>query len=149
MKIKNLHHKIPSLIPSILLFLILLIILSIFQFRALHQNARKMQELTNVMNKQTAIRIENWISMRITLVKLLAKSLNHADHVNPQLFKAEAHNLIITYPGFQAINWIDADGTVRIVLPFEPNKRVLNKNLYFHPILPYIGRCKKPKKLVA
>ncbi len=133
MKIKNLHHKIPSLIPSILLFLILLIILSIFQFRALHQNARKMQELTNVMNKQTAIRIENWISMRITLVKLLAKSLNHADHVNPQLFKAEAHNLIITYPGFQAINWIDADGTVRIVLPFEPNKRVLNKNLYFHP----------------
>ncbi len=133
MKIKNFHHKVPSLIPSILLFLILLIILSIFQFRALHQNAQKMQELTNVMNKQTAIRIENWISMRITLVKLLAKSLNHADHVNPQLFKTEAYNLIITYPGFQAINWIDADGTVRIVLPFESNKRVLNKNLYFHP----------------
>ncbi len=133
MRIKDFRHKIPSLIPSILLFLILLIILSIFQFRALHQNAQKMQELTGVMNKQTALHIEDWISTRITLVKLLAKSLNHADRVNPLLFKKEAYNLIITYPGFQAINWIDADGTIRIVLPLKPNKRVLHKNLYFHP----------------
>jgi len=146
MKIKNFRYKIPSLVPSILLFLILLTILSIFQFRALHQNARKMQELTAVMNKQIAIRIENWISTRITLVKLLAKSLNYADHINPQLFKAEAHNLIITYPGFQAINWIDADGTVRIVLPVESNQRVLNKNLYFHPNPAVHMALKKAKK---
>jgi len=97
------------------------------------QNSIKLKELTHVMSQQLAIRVENWVKARETVVSLLAKSWTIEYAHNVAKFKRDAQNILNTYPGFQAINWIDSTWTIKIVTPEEPNRLALGKNLHKHP----------------
>ena len=101
--------------------------------RERQQNAAKLKELTEVMSKQLAIRIENWVTSRIALADFLARSWESEYKNNPSKFKRDAENILDAYPGFQAINWIDSTWTIRIITPTSTNQPALGKNLHKHP----------------
>ncbi len=125
--------KASPLLPPILLFLILALIMSLVWVHEREQSRVKLRELTHVMSQQIAIRLENWITAREAITKLLAQlwPTDYAD--NPLKFKRDAQNILNNYPGFLAINWIDSTWTIRIVNPADPNRTALGKNLHKHP----------------
>lgn len=51
----------------------------------------------------------------------------------PEIYLSSAEAVLHNYEGFYAINYIDADGVIRRVHPFERNKAALEKRLFDHP----------------
>lgn len=128
-----LWNQASLLVPAVLLFLILAVILSLMWLQQRQQNAAKLRELTKAMDQQIAIRIGNWVSTREETINLLAKSWAKEYKNNPSKFKHDAENILNTYHGFQAINWIDSTWTITIVNPENTNRMALGKNLHKHP----------------
>ncbi len=122
-----------SLIVPLLLFFLLAFILSFLWLHDREQQKQALNNLTKLMADQTTFRLESWINQRFTLSDYLA--LNWADQYaqQTQKFREDVSNLLKTYPGIQAINWIDAHWIIRIVNPLEGNEEALNKDLHLHP----------------
>ncbi|NOX90341.1 MAG: PAS domain S-box protein [Calditrichaeota bacterium] len=122
-----------SIIPPLILFFLLALVLSLLWFHDREQNAQNLRELTEVMGEQVGIRLENWINARLTLAHYLALNWKEQYNDNPEKFCLDVSNLLKTYPGLQAVNWIDSTWTIRIINPQSGNEPALNKNLHFHP----------------
>ena len=85
------------------------------------------------MADQVALRLEAWFDIRAAVVAQFAdewaESLAHggAD------FPSRANRLIQLYPGFQALNFVDENRIITIVVPCEDNLPALGKSLDNHP----------------
>lgn len=88
---------------------------------------------TRVTAEQVKLRLEAWFDTRGAVVAHFgdewAQSLDHGETD----FTPRAERIIQLYPGFQALNFVDADWIIRTVVPEEPNLPALNKNLHVHP----------------
>lgn len=94
---------------------------------------RRVETATEVIGTQLALRLEAWLDDRTTLVHGLAKKWRPAAEEIERRFVPEAQGLLGLYSGFQAINLVDEDGTIKIVVPEEPNLGALGRNLKRHP----------------
>lgn len=88
---------------------------------------------TQITAEQMRLRIESWIDARVSAVELLTHHIKGPPDLFEKEFRDHAESLLKIFPGYLAINWVDSDGFIRIVVPEEPNRAALNRNLYDHP----------------
>ena len=82
-----------------------------------------------VTAEQVAARLSVWLGDRLAVLEQLARFRGDPAGTGDAAFRREAGILFERVRGFQSINWVDADGVVRIVEPAEPNARALGLDL--------------------
>jgi len=86
--------------------------------------------------ERSAIRLNEDIRTRFLTLTMLALHLRdhlRAGDFNGSLFRMTVQPAFATLAGFQAINWIEPDGTISVVYPREGNSTAAGKNLTTHP----------------
>lgn len=86
----------------------------------------------NVVAQQLCLRIEEWFEARTAIMLHMAGHLD-VEVVKDDAFRKAARSTIATYPGFQALNWVDRTGRIAITVPSKGNEGALGKNLFEHP----------------
>ncbi|MCB2198664.1 PAS domain S-box protein [bacterium] len=117
---------------------VLLVILMLGQtitWVILRNNQQRIQIATEVTAEQVILRLQDWIDTRVYSLLRLERAAPPLHGDDPSLYKQVATSLIDTYPGFQAINWIDSTLTISQINPVEGNEPALNKQLRYHPDL--------------
>ena len=85
--------------------------------------------------KQSAIRLEDAIRLRLYALESLAKHLQYHSgrgELTKQLFIPIVMPVYERFGGFRALNFIDRDGYIRWVYPLKGNEGALNKNVLKH-----------------
>lgn len=119
-------------IPALFfLFSVGILLLSWRAFLSAEASARKME--TRVTGEQVGLRLEAWIDTRLSVVEQVARRWPREFDGHPEQFRKSALNLIALYPGFQALNWIDDQWVIRIIVPEPSNEPALGKDLHGHP----------------
>ncbi len=88
---------------------------------------------TQVTAEQVGKRLSDWMEDRMSLSAFLAENWESEYAADAQHFERDARDFVRRFPGFQAINWVDPDQVIRIVVPLEGNASVLNADLRTHP----------------
>ncbi len=88
---------------------------------------------TKVTAEQMRLRIESWVDDRVSAIEVLTHNIDIASDQFEERFRSLAESILEIFPGYLAINWVDSDGFIRIVVPEEPNRAALNQNLHDHP----------------
>ncbi|UYP47535.1 Sensor histidine kinase RcsC [Candidatus Lokiarchaeum ossiferum] len=95
-----------------------------------HQN-----EKTEVMISQVSVAIHSEIEKRVDILMLLRDSWIKVDNIedcySPTRFESEIPRYFNFTLGFRAINWIDVNGTIRWIYPYEDNIGALNKSIIY------------------
>jgi signal transduction histidine kinase/ActR/RegA family two-component response regulator len=81
-----------------------------------------------------AARLDEQLQMRLSLVSGLRRELELGTVEPGASFGARAAELQRMAAGYQAINYIDAAGVIRQVVPLEPNRPALDRDLSTHPV---------------
>jgi len=88
---------------------------------------------TGITAEQVRLRLEAWIDSRAALVAHLAER-QFADSADiDRDFARQAQTFIDLYPGFQALNFVDRQWVIRIIVPAVSNAPALGKDLHNHP----------------
>jgi len=101
-----------------------------FAYRA---ELRQVENETQVTVEQVGLRIESWIQVRVKTIRHQAETVDPiADpHLDDFVSHVKAH--IELTRGYQAINWVNADGIIETIVPKQGNEAALGRNLYEHP----------------
>ncbi len=106
----------------------------------------KLHRETEIISEQIKLRLESWVQHRIDVVENMAILSASQDSFDSSLFEQKAEELISWFPGLQALNWIDQDWTIQIVVPLEGNEPALGKDLKYHPSLSVQNALAKAEK---
>ncbi|MCF6285057.1 MAG: PAS domain S-box protein [Candidatus Hydrogenedentes bacterium] len=87
---------------------------------------------TEVTADQAAKRLSDWVEDRMNLAGYLAAKWEKDYADNSPRYEMDAAQFVDRFSGFQAINWIDSAGVIRIVVPLEGNESALNADLQEH-----------------
>jgi len=93
--------------------------------------ATRLTTSTEITAEQVDLRIEACVQARLEVVVILGRICT-AYGFEPERFRTLAAQYIDMTPGFQAINWIDSDWIVRLIVPEPGNESVLNFDLHEH-----------------
>lgn len=88
---------------------------------------------TRITGEQVELRLESCLQSRVALVRTLSRS-EWAD--SEDLFARwpqRAEPLIGLFPGVQALNFVDVDSVIRVVVPEEPNHAAKGVQLFDNP----------------
>jgi len=88
---------------------------------------------TYVAAEQAAPRLQDYVAARLTVVECLARERAQRDGMEDEAFVRRARILERSFRGMLAINWIDADGVIRIVVPEASNQGALGRQVRLHP----------------
>lgn len=88
---------------------------------------------TSIAADQLELRLESWIGWRLEAVAYLGETIGTQPEIAPETFTLLAERLISEVPGFQALNWIDSDWVIRVVVPKTGNEPVEGFDLHQHP----------------
>ncbi|MDZ7669050.1 MAG: PAS domain S-box protein [Gammaproteobacteria bacterium] len=97
------------------------------------ERVRQLESSTAVVAGQARTHLSAWIDARLAIVETLAIRWPDAYAAEPAAFRRDAERLLERLPGLLAVNWVDAGGTIRRVVPEEANPGVLGSDLYAHP----------------
>jgi len=97
------------------------------------QAAERLQLETQVTAEHMKIRLENWVDDRIAVIYHISDNHDFPADVNGPEFREIATEFMGHYSGFQAINFVDTEGRIAIVVPEEGNLPALGINLMEHP----------------
>lgn len=89
---------------------------------------------TRVVGSNFAARLETHVATRLRAGRLLGLHFLKNDEVEQGSFQTETALLHELFGGFQALNWVDAQGVIRIVTPEEDNSEALDLDLHDLPI---------------
>ncbi|MBL7646233.1 MAG: PAS domain S-box protein [Candidatus Hydrogenedentes bacterium] len=106
---------------------------------------------TQVTAEQVARRLSDWMEDRLALSSFLAENWAGEYASDDAHFERDAGEFIRRFPGFQAINWIDPEQVIRVVVPSERNASALNANLRAHPsaeVRDALDRAGRERRLV-
>ncbi|NOZ62031.1 MAG: PAS domain-containing protein [Calditrichaeota bacterium] len=117
---------------SVLTIFIAAIIVTLWLL-ARNSEDNRLRAMTRVTAEQMKTRLESWINTRLSVVHHLGGKWYFEYKDNPQKYAADVKKFIDLYPGFQAINWVDRDYTIRRIVPVKGNEAALDKNLLHHP----------------
>ena len=73
--------------------------------------------------EQVRLRLEAWIGTRTTVMEHMASVWMREYQGRTEEYHALATHMLDLFPGFQALNWIDRDWRIRIVVPEASVKR--------------------------
>lgn len=120
-----------------LLLLLLLVALSLLLWRGQIEHRRALlSQLMDTVADQAVIRLLDFFQTRLADMAVLAAHIAEHDggEADSTHFAMLASAYYQSQPGFQAINWIDQDGVVRVVVPLALNPGVLGFNIEQHPV---------------
>jgi PAS domain S-box-containing protein len=86
-----------------------------------------------VTAEQAAARLSVWLEDRLAVLEQFARYRGEPAGAGDAAFRREARVLFERVRGFQAINWVDADGVIRNVEPVQDNAAALGRDLRQHP----------------
>lgn len=119
-------------VPLVFLLLGLLLVLQL-GIAGKNNDAERIAVEARITAEQLKLRLESCFDSRASLVRTLA---NYPWQSSDQLVEEwtnRASSLLPLYQGVQALNYVDADGVIRVVFPVEPNRAALNANLRNNP----------------
>ena len=118
--------------PAFLLLLCLAALAVLW--RAMVETEENRLELsTDITAEQVQLRIEAWIDDRAAILAHFAQKWPDLYLNERESFTTEAQGFLDLYPGFQALNFIDRDWVIRIVVPLQGNQPALCQDLHDHP----------------
>ena len=94
---------------------------------------RLLEQGVSVLSLQAGSHLAAWIDARIALVEVLVDRSPRSNEVDAEAFRLDAHALLARTPGLLALNWVDSDGVIRVVVPEAGNEVALSRNLFDHP----------------
>ncbi len=83
---------------------------------------------------QTSHRLADYIRARLLVLQSLARASEALRLTEDETFRVRARILHDEFQGFQAVNWVGVDGTIRVVTPLEPNRGAVGRNVLDHPV---------------
>ena len=117
-----------------LLLFVLSSTLTMILWKVLVNTEQQRMELeTQVTGEQVKLRLEAWFDTRGSVVAQFAEDLSQTPMPGGADFTTRAERIIQLYPGFQALNFIDENWVIRVVVPLESNRPALGKDLHDHP----------------
>jgi sensor domain CHASE-containing protein len=125
-------YKIEVLFP--ILIFIMLTATSVYVWK--YVEYKKIQDITlktELVTEQVAIHLEERFGTHLAIIKFLRREWLEKNINTPLEFEKVVLPLINSFPGLQAINYIDPSGVIRWVYPEAPNIKAKNKNLHDHP----------------
>ncbi len=90
-------------------------------------------EHTNTAAEQVCIRIEEFVEARLSALEVMRKRWVQRPDFTQKRFLQFAELYYASYPGFQAINWVDTNGIICWVYPEEPNREAIGIDIHNHP----------------
>ena len=87
---------------------------------------------TETTTQQVALRLESFITARLHLVRQLAQQWSRGEMDNQERFAETAQAIQAEFSSFQAINWVDAQGVIRWIVPEETNLPAKGRELSAH-----------------
>ena len=98
-----------------------------------HLQSRALEVQVGQVAQLAADRLEDALALRVALAASLAERVEHQAVLGPHDFEASAAALQQQFPGYLAINRIDASGRIVQVVPEAPNRAALGKRVASHP----------------
>ncbi len=109
--------------------------------------SRTLELSTSVAASQAAPRLADYVAARLTVVSSLAGERAQHDEMTTEDFVRLAQILETSFGGLLAINWIDADGVIRIAVPEARNRPALGRNVRNHPqAAPFFLEAERTRK---
>ena len=105
-------------------------------FQIQSERDRRVGLETEVVADQVARRIQAAIDERFATLAHLAGHHRHAESHGEdpaEAHRAQASLFLDRLVGVQALNWVDADGRIAVVVPFEGNGPALGQRISEHP----------------
>jgi len=118
---------------AVLVFLCTIAITVLFWWVQERSHHERLRLETSVTAEQVARRLTDWLADRMSISAHLADKWEMEFQRDTGRYERDAARFARRFPGFQAINWIDTDGVIRIVVPTEGNQAALNADLRTHP----------------
>ena len=103
-----------------------------FWWQSVSSQAIRQRADARIAAEEFHARMEAWLEERVTVLEHLARRLAVSSHLD-KTYNEACDVILSNHRGFQAINWIDAEGTIRRIRPEKGNERALGWNLYRHP----------------
>ncbi|HBP19245.1 MAG TPA: hypothetical protein DEA08_15835 [Planctomycetes bacterium] len=89
---------------------------------------------TRLTCEQVAIRLEEAIRARIAVAEGVRELIQVGEADSEVAFRHAVLAQQARFPGLLAVNWIDPKGLIRRVVPGQPNRSALGKDLTRHPV---------------
>ncbi len=118
----------------LVLFLIGALVFGAIWLSAQRADSERIRREASLTAEQVHLRLEAWIDDRVAVVRHLAAHVR-VTRSGIQDYPAYAETHLRLAPGFQALNWVDAAGVIRVIVPSSGNEPALGKNLHQHPAL--------------
>lgn len=93
----------------------------------------RVREISRVTADHVRQRLDAWIEFRLSALREVAHSVKESGRFDPITFRQHVRSLLRDRPGFQALNWIDAEGVIRVVVPESGNEQAMGADLTRHP----------------
>ncbi|NOZ75855.1 MAG: PAS domain S-box protein [FCB group bacterium] len=119
--------------PVIAFILFAAVVILVWQYLG-HESSRDLTFRTEVTVEQSAARLEEYINVHLNLVRFLRTHYRNHPFKSMQEFQEEVDDILAQYRGFQALNFINAEGIIQWVYPYKPNLLALGKDLHTHPM---------------
>jgi len=90
------------------------------------------KHLNDLINNQLTVnnnQIQNQILLRITVLERIVKRWKLHGYLSKIEWEEEAEQALSDQPDFQAIEWVDANDSVKWVMPIKGNEFIINFNL--------------------
>ncbi|RME28989.1 MAG: hypothetical protein D6798_01140 [Deltaproteobacteria bacterium] len=122
-------------------------LLAVWALLAITARAR-LQDQHQLLAEQTALRIQDWVSSRLLVLRSIATLRGQGMLVTPESWRRRIAADMQTIGGYQAINWIDDDGIIAITAPAAGNEGALGRNVRDHPVAgPVFARAEATRTL--
>ena len=96
------------------------------------QRLAQLESVTAIVANQARAHLQSWIDTRLGVMRLLVMRWPERYAEDPEAFRRDAELLLQRLPGMLALNWVDADGVIRLVTPEDGNRAALGADLYQH-----------------
>ncbi len=127
------HPFLSPLVLPLAFFLLSVVVIFSMWNTARENRINNLEYETAVTAEQIKLRLEAWVDSRTAILQHMTSSMEILPHLGAGGFENAAQEVLDLYPGFQAINLIDEDWVIRIVVPEATNQAALNKDLHNHP----------------
>ncbi len=92
------------------------------------------REHVALLSEQSSRRLEERVRGMLLVVEMIRTELGAGLISDREVFLRRAEILQQRYRGFQAINWVDAEGVIRWVSPVERNRAALGRRVVDSPL---------------
>ncbi|MCZ6835265.1 MAG: PAS domain-containing protein [Planctomycetota bacterium] len=139
-----------QLFKPCLAFVIVAAVFITYWITAERHERQLLQLETRITSEQIAFRLQNYIATRINLLQGLRQELTTGAILDKKQFSSHVNEVMSNFDGFQAINWIDAEGYIRWINPEAGNESALNAFLREHPVAsPLLRRVDRSGESIA